>query len=73
MGCVGWQVMPFPLVFLQGYANGHGCPQQGNLMETIPSGPLCLDPQLRQIDFCLSPAGNYSDETNSSGFFSPGF
>ena len=21
---------------------------------------------------CLSPAGNYSDETDSSGFFSPG-
>ena len=54
MGCAGWWVMPSPLVLLQGYANGQRCPQQGNPMETIPSGPLCLDPQLRWIDFaCL--------------------
>ena len=54
MGCVGWWVMPSPLVLLQGYANGQGCPQQGNPMESIPSGPLCLDPWLRWIDFgCL--------------------
>ena len=33
---------------------GWGCSQQGNPMETIPSGPLCLDPWLRWIDFaCL--------------------
>ena len=50
-GCAGWQVMPSPLVLLQGYANGQGSPQQGNPMETIPSRPLCLDSQLRWI--CL--------------------
>ena len=43
--------MPSPLVLLQGCTNGQGCPQQGNQMETIPSGPLCLDSQLRWI--CL--------------------
>ena len=54
MACAGWQVMPSLLVLLQGYANGQGCPQQGNLMETIPSGLLCLDPWLKRIDFaCL--------------------
>ena len=51
IGCVGWWVMPSPLVLLHGCANGQGCPQQGNLMETIPSGCLCLDSWLRQI--CL--------------------
>ena len=50
-GCAGWWVMPSPLVPLQGYTNGQGCPQQGTPMETIPSGPLCWDSQLRQI--CL--------------------
>ena len=44
----------FSIGFLQGYANGQGCPQQGNPMETIPSGFLCVDPKLRWIDFaCL--------------------
>ena len=50
-GYVGWWVMPSPLVLLQGCTNGQGCPQQGNLMEIIPSGPLCLDSQLGWI--CL--------------------
>ena len=46
--------MPSPLVLFQGYANGQGSPQQDNLMETIPSGLLCLNPWLRWIDFvCL--------------------
>ena len=49
-GCVGWQVTPSPLVLLQIYANGWGCPQQGNLREAISPGLLCLNPQLRQID-----------------------
>ena len=54
MGCAGWWVAPSPLVLLQGYANGWGYPQQGNLRETIPPGLPCLDPQLRWIDFaCL--------------------
>ena len=30
---------------------GGGCPQQGNPRETITPGLLCLDPQLRWIDF----------------------
>ena len=30
---------------------GGGVPQQDNPRETIPPGLLCLDPQLRQIDF----------------------
>ena len=47
----GLGVMPSQLVLLQGCANGQGCSQQGNLMETIPSGPLCLDSRLRWI--CL--------------------
>ena len=50
MGCAGWQVMPSPLVLLQSYANGWGCPQHGNLRETISPGLLYLDLQLRQID-----------------------
>ena len=49
MGCAGWWVTPSPLVLLQGCTNGQGCPWQGNLMETIPSGPLCLDSWLRWI------------------------
>ena len=49
MGCAGWQVTPSLLVLLQGCTNGQGCPQQGNPMETIPSGPLCLDSWLRWI------------------------
>ena len=54
MGCAAWWVMLSPLVLLQGYANGEGCPQQGNLRETIPLGLLCSDPWLRWIDFaCL--------------------
>ena len=54
MGCASWQVMPSLLVLLHGYADGQGCPQQGNLRETISPGLLCLDPQLRWIDFpCL--------------------
>ena len=54
MGCAGWWVMPSPLVLLQGYTNGQGCPQQGNPMETIPCGPLCLDHWLRVINLaCL--------------------
>ena len=54
MGCAGWQVMPSPLVLLQGYANGQGYPHWGNLRETIPPGPFCLDSRLRQIDFATS-------------------
>ena len=50
MGYVSWQVAPSPSVLLDGYANGWGCPQQGNPSETISSGLLCLDPWLRQID-----------------------
>ena len=50
MGCAGWWVIPSPSVLLQGYANGQGCPQQGNPREAISPGLLCLDPWLRQID-----------------------
>ena len=40
----GWHLLHL------GYANGQGCPQQGNLREAISPGLLCLDPRLRQID-----------------------
>ena len=54
MGYAGWWVVPSPLVLLHGYANGWGCPQQGNLKETISPVLLCLDPWLRWIEFaCL--------------------
>ena len=54
MGCAGWQVMPSPLGLPQGYTNGQGCSRQGNPRETISPGILCLNPQLRWIDFaCL--------------------
>ena len=38
------------LVLLQGYADGWGCPQQGNPRKAISPGLLCLDSWLRQID-----------------------
>ena len=48
------QVMPSPLVSPPGLCQCGGVSPTGNSMETIPSGPLCLDPQLRQIDLaCL--------------------